>query len=86
MQRYRGTSTIRNVRHKKHTVLGVSRFLIIKKRTPSVSVTFLMIKKRTPSVFAEVLHKDRMASVPFLNWLWGGAMTNARIKGRDWEN
>jgi hypothetical protein len=24
-----------------------------------------MIKKRTPSVFAEVLNKDRMASVPF---------------------
>ena len=34
--RYRGTSTIRNVLHKKQSVFGVSRFLIIKKRTPSV--------------------------------------------------
>jgi len=33
---YRGTSTIRNVLHKDQSVLGVSRFLIIKKRTPSV--------------------------------------------------
>ena len=51
LQWYRGTSTTRNGRHKKQTVLGVSRFLII--------------KKRTPSDFAEVLNKERMASGPF---------------------
>ena len=36
VQGYRGTSIIRNGRHKKQSVFGVSRFLIIKKRTPSV--------------------------------------------------
>jgi len=55
---YRGTSITRNVRHKKQSVFGVSRFLIIKKRTPSVLGTFLMNKKWTPSVSAEVLNKD----------------------------
>jgi len=37
---YRGTSTKRNVLHKKQSVFGVSRFLIIKKRTPSVLGNF----------------------------------------------
>ena len=37
----RGTSTTRNGRHKKQTVWGVSRFLKIKKRTPSVLGDFL---------------------------------------------
>ena len=55
---YRGTSITRNVRHKKQSVFWVSRFLIIKKRTPSVLGTFLMNKKWTPSVSAEVLNKD----------------------------
>ena len=37
---YRGTSITRNVLHKKQSVFGVSRFLIIKKRTPSVLGVF----------------------------------------------
>ena len=44
--RYRGTST-RNVLHKKQSVVGVSRFLIIKKRTPSVLGDFSDFREKS---------------------------------------
>jgi len=62
---YRGTSAIRNVLHKKQSVLGVSRLLIIKKRTPGETLVIfeqnhqnLVVSEQNLVIFEQKKKRD----------------------------